>query len=114
MDKLSFYYIILVLSVFIASLSQVLLKKSAQKVYAKKTDEYLNPLVIIAYSIFFLTTLINLMVMKHIPLSYVPIIESMGYVFIAILGRGILKEKLNKKKVFGMLFILLGIMIFSM
>lgn len=113
MDRLSIYFIILVFSVFVASLSQVLLKKSAQKVYEKKIDEYLNTPVVIAYSMFFLTTVLNLIALKHVSVSLVPIIESMGYIFVVVLGRVLLEEKINLKKLLGIIAILTGIYIFS-
>lgn len=52
MSELAIYSCILVGSTLISSLSQVMLKKSAQKTYPSKIREYLNPLVIIAYGLF--------------------------------------------------------------
>ena len=43
---------IYIFSVFISSVSQILLKTSANKKYESRIREYLNPRVIIAYGIF--------------------------------------------------------------
>jgi drug/metabolite transporter (DMT)-like permease len=50
---------------------------------------------------------------KYVPLSIGPMIEAMGYVFVAVLGRIFLKEKINKKTAIGMGLILIGIVICS-
>lgn len=43
------HLLILILSVVVASFSQILLKKSAQKTYRSIIYEYLNPYVICGY-----------------------------------------------------------------
>jgi drug/metabolite transporter (DMT)-like permease len=91
-----------------------MLKTSANKVYESKIKEYLNPTVIIAYGLFFLSTVITVFAYKYVPLSSGPILESFGYIFVAVLGYIFLKEKFSKKKIIGMGLILLGIFIFSL
>lgn len=44
--------------------------------------EYLNPLVIIAYILFFGTTFISMYALKVVPLSMAPILEASGYIFL--------------------------------
>ena len=108
-------YIILFLSaVFISSVSQIMLKKSANKTYESKLKEYMNPWVIIAYGLFFGATLVTVIAYKYIPLSLGPILESAGYFFVTILGMIFLKEKVGKKKAFGLLIILIGIIVFNL
>lgn len=108
-------YIVLFLSaVFVSSVSQIMLKKSANKSYESKVKEYMNPWVIIAYGLFFGATLITVIAYKYIPLSLGPILESSGYFFVTILGMIFLKEKVGKKKAIGLLIILLGIIVFNL
>lgn len=108
-------YIILFLSaVFISSVSQIMLKKSADKHYENKLQEYMNPWVIIAYFLFFGATLATVIAYKYVPLSFGSILESAGYFFVTILGVLFLKEKVGRKKVIGLLMILLGIVIFNL
>lgn len=100
-------------SVLISSISQILLKKSADKTYDSRLKEYLNPLVIIAYGMFFCSMMITMYCYKYVDVSAGPIFESAGYIFVGVLGYIFLKEKFTAKKIIGMLLIMLGIVIFS-
>lgn len=101
-------------SVFISSVSQILLKKSANKTYDSVIKEYLNPLVIIAYAMFFCSMLLTMYCYRYVDVSAGPILESAGYVFVAVLGFLFLREKFTKKKIIGMLVLLCGIAVFSL
>lgn len=111
---MTLYVFLFVFSVFISSVSQTILKTSAKKKYDNRLQEYLNPKVIIAYGIFFLSSLITVVAYKYVPLSLGPILESCGYIFITLLGYFILHEKVGKKKLIGLIVILMGISIFNM
>lgn len=113
-NELLLYSLIYVLAVFISAVSQIMLKISARKQYASKIREYLNPIVIIAYGLFFGCTLITMLAYRKVPLSLGQILESGGYIFVTILGVTILKEKLTGKKLLGMCIILAGILIFTL
>lgn len=111
---MTLYIFLFVFSVFISSVSQTILKTSAEKKYDNRLQEYLNPKVIIAYGIFFLSSLITVVAYKYVPLSLGPILESCGYIFITLLGYFILHEKVGKKKLIGLIVILMGISFFNM
>lgn len=113
MNELIIYSGIMLGSIFVSSVSQILLKKSAQKEYPSKLREYLNPLVIIAYGLFFGSTLITMYALRVVPLSMSPILESVGYIFVAVLSFLFLKEKLTRKQVLGMAVIIIGIIVYS-
>ncbi len=102
---------IYVFSVFISSVSQIILKKSADKKYDSKIKEYLNPLVIIAYGIFFLATLVTIYAYKGIPLSLGPILETTGYLWVSLLGFFVLKEKISRRKILGLAVVVIGIFV---
>ncbi len=108
------YVIIFLISVFISSVSQVVLKKSAKQQHESRVKEYLNSRVIGAYGMFFLATLLTTLAYRGVPLSMGVILESTGYVYVAILGWVILKEKMNRYKVVGNVLIIVGILLFSM
>ena len=105
------YYFIYVFSVFISSVSQIILKQSADIKYDNPIREYLNIRVISAYAIFFLATLITIYAYKGIPLSAGPMIETTGYLWISLLGYFILKEKISRRKLVGLGVVIAGIMI---
>ena len=106
-------YLFVILGILSCSLSQLLLKKSAKAVHASKVYEVLNPMVIIAYSVFFLTLLVNIWAMsKGVQLKEMAILESLGYVFVPILSYLILKENISHRTICATLMVLLGIFVF--
>ena len=111
MNSLQISICILILSVFIASVSQILLKISANKTYSSRIREYLIVYVIFRYGLLFLSTLIAL---KRVPLAWSPVVESSSYIFVSVLGYLVLKERFTKKKMTGLLVILIGILVFSL
>lgn len=108
------FSLIFIFGVFISSISQIVLKKSAQIEYGSKIKEYLNPRVIFAYIIFFGATLCSVWAYTVIPLSLGPILESAGYIFVAFLSWLFLKEKITKQKLLGLSVIIIGIIIYSL
>ena len=108
------YCLVLVAGVFISSVSQVLLKKSSQKIYSSFVREYINPFVISAYMMFFVATFMSIYAYKAVPLSYGPMLESSGYVFITVLGAVFLKEKVSIKKIISLAVIVTGMIVYSL
>lgn len=104
--------ILLVLSVAVASFSQILLKKSAGKTYESVLREYLNPLVIIGYGMMIVSTLLTVAGYEGLEYKNGAVIESLGFVLVMILSRLFFGEKITKKKLLGNSLILLGIIIF--
>ena len=107
------YAAVFVLGVLIGAISQVLLKKSAQRTYDSVVAEYLNPRVIGAYTLFVLTTFMTIYAYKGIPLSYGPILETSSYIFVTIFGVTIFHEKMGAKKIASLALIIVGIIIYS-
>ena len=91
------FALIMLTGTFIASVSQIILKKAAEKEYPSKIAEYLNPMVMGAYVIFFAASFCSVIGYKEVPLSIGPILEATGYVWVAILGKLILGEHISKK-----------------
>ena len=102
-----------IFSVALASVAQVLLKKSADKKYASMRAEYLNAPVIIAYTVFFFSALLTTWAYRYLPMSLGPILECTGYIFVTLLGVLHLKERLSLRKWAGMVIIVAGIVISS-
>ncbi|SKA62371.1 hypothetical protein SAMN02745213_01253 [Succinivibrio dextrinosolvens DSM 3072] len=97
---------------FISSLSQVLLKKAALNTYNTKIRAYLNLYVISAYTIFFVATIITIIAYKGIPLSMGPMLGATSYLYVTVLGNIFFNERINRRKIIGLFFIVLGIVIF--
>lgn len=107
------YACVLLFGVFISAISQVMLKKAASKKYDSVIKEYLNPLVITAYGIFFISTFLSIFAYKGIPLSMGPILEATSYLYVTLFGVKIFGERMTKKKWVALGFILVGIVIYS-
>lgn len=99
-------------SVVIASFSQVMLKLGAGKTYSSKIREYLNLYVITGYGMLFVSMILTIIAYRGLSYLSVPVIEAVGYVLVPVLSYFIFKEKLTKRKITGILFILAGIFIY--
>lgn len=108
------YVFTLLVSVFIASLSQLMLKKSAQIKYKRTIDEYLNPLVIGAYGLFAGTTFLSVLAYRKVPLSMGAVLETTSYLYVTFFGVKVFGEKINKQKLAGLFLIVLGILVYAM
>lgn len=113
MDPLIVYSGIYLFGVFISAISQVLLKKAAMRTYVSPIQEYLNPFVIFAYTIFVAATLLTIISYKVVPLSLGPILEATSYIYITVFGVVIFKEKMNKKKLCALGLIIAGICVYA-
>ena len=99
---------------FFTAVSQILLKQSSNIKYENKIREYLNFRVILSYVMFFLILLLNTWCYTKVEMRYGPVIDTAAYVFVLILSRLILKEKITKGKILGNLIIITGILIYTL
>lgn len=107
------YVLVLLISVFLSSVSQVMLKKASLRQYSSHIREYCNPLVITAYSIFFGTTFLTVYAYKGVPLTMGPVIEATGYFYVTIFGAMLFHEKFSRKKFCALVLIVIGIIVYS-
>lgn len=107
------YSLFLLLGVFISAISQVMLKKAANKKYDSVIKEYMNPLVIFAYVLFVGTTFLSILAYREIPLSMGPVLEATSYIYITFFGVKIFGEQINTKKIIALILIIGGILIYS-
>jgi len=107
------FYFIMGFGVLISAFSQMLLKKSARKHYARWWRSYVNLYVISAYGIFVLSTLCTVIAMRRVPLSTQPFWNSLGIILVALLGMIFFHEFPSRQKAIGLGIVLLGMLIFS-
>ena len=107
------YAAIMVLGVFIASVAQVLLKKSSQHEYASRIHEYINWCVIVGYGMMVVSTMCTVFAYRVIPISFGMVLDSTGYVFVAIFGFVFFHEYINKRRLFALSLIISGIVIYA-
>lgn len=108
------YIILYMISVLLSSFSQILLKYSTKKKHKSFVYEYFNIYVVTSYSIFIIATILTTLAYKGIALSFGQVLEASGYIYIVILSRVILKEKITIKKIVGNILIIIGIFIFTL
>jgi len=101
--------VLYIAAMFIVAASQLLLKASAARRHSSRLREYLNIHVITAYGFFTLSMAAALYAYRFIPVSLAPILESTAMLFVAVLGRIFLGEKISGQKLAGMIIMLLGI-----
>lgn len=106
--------LIMELGVFIASVAQVFLKKSANNQHSSIFSEFLNPKVIVGYSMMFISTLCSIYALKQIPLSLAMLLDSTAYIFVCIHGYIFFKETISFQRATALFLILLGITFYAL
>lgn len=104
---------IFLFGVFISSVAQVLLKKSAMKEYRTVWQEYLNLKVAGAYFLLVVAALLSVVAYRGIPLSMGPVLEASGYIYVAYFGARVFKEKISRKRVVALGLVVAGIFVYS-
>ena len=99
-------------AVALSAMSQMLLKKAAKTDYSSPVREYLNVWVIGGYGLLVLSMLSVVFACRGLEMKNVPVIESLGFPLVMLLGRVFYGEKLTKNKLIGMCLIMLGVAVF--
>ena len=109
------YLLLMVGGVLISSVSQVLLKISANR--SRVTEgilrQYLNPFVLIGYVLFAVAMVLPLIAYQYVDFKFGAVVESLAYFFVMVLSRVILKEKVTRNKIIGNILIIAGVILFS-
>ena len=113
MSELIIYSSVLLIGVFIAAVSQVILKKESMVEHESLSKEYMNTKVVFAYVLFVGTTFLSIFAYKVVPLSMGPILEATSYIWITVFGVFIFKEVITKIRLLALILILCGIIVFS-
>ncbi len=102
-------------AVFISALSQLLLKKKANKSAGNTIiQKILNLPVVISYAIFFIATLLNTFAYRKLPLKYANLFDATGFIWVTLISVIFLKEKITKKKMIAMCLIIAGVAVYSL
>ncbi len=106
------YWLAMFGAVALSAMSQMLLKKAAKTDYSSPVREYLNVWVIGGYGLLVLSMLSVVFACRGLEMKNVPVIESLGFPLVMLLGRVFYGEKLTKNKPIGMGLIMLGVAVF--
>jgi len=111
-----FSFFLVFLAVFLTGIGQILLKIGSAHQGNRKNAflaVYLNRPTLVAYGLLLLVTVISVIALKEIPLKVFYAIASLGFLVVVGLSRRVLKEKVTKKMVGGIVLIVFGIMVFN-
>ena len=114
MEWMNISYVLAFLAVFVASLSQILLKQSAEKEHKNFFMKFLNWRVILGYALLLGSTVINVFAYRGVELKVTPMIESTGIIWVTVLAFMFLGERPTKRGILSILITILGIIVFSM
>ena len=106
------FYLVGLLGMALAVLSQTLLKFSAKKTYSSRLREYLNPLVMGAYFLLGCSMLLGLVCYRYLGYLNTILLEPLGYILILVIGIRVFGERLTKQRALGMLLVAAGIALF--
>jgi drug/metabolite transporter (DMT)-like permease len=105
------------LAVILTGISQVLLKTgSAHR--GKRKDSilapYLNLTTLFAYGVLLFVAVISVIALKEIPLKMFYAIGSLNFIVVAGLSWLVLKERVTKNRIAGILLIFSGVFLFNL
>ncbi|EFB75385.1 EamA family transporter [Subdoligranulum variabile] len=108
------YVLLYLFSTFLASVSQVLLKKAAVREHKSLLAEYTDWRVLLGYGLFVGCTLLTMLAYKGVPLNVGPVLEATGYLYVTIFGITIFHEKMNPRKILALALIIVGILVYAL
>ncbi len=104
--------LLFIFGIILANYSQILLKKATLQQYDSRIKEYVNPYVIIGYSLFVINAGLNVIAMKGMALKQASALESLSYIIILIFSWYFLGEKITKRKLIGNTIIIVGVIVY--
>ncbi len=99
------YYVILLFMTFIGSIASYFLKKSSNN---KFKDLIKNKYLYVGGLLYIIGALINIYLLKYLNYSIVLPLNSLTYVWTLIISNKFLNENITKKKIIGIVSIIIG------
>lgn len=110
---MNIFYFFVAFGIFGSSCSQLLLKTSADRKHTSKITELLNWRVMLAYAIFLISMFVNTIALgQGVKVKDMPILESLGYVFVPMLSYFFLHESISRRLLVSIALISAGIFVF--
>lgn len=117
------YHTLLFTGIFLGAIAQLALKKGAnreleitlnKKLFKELINIYWNKYIIFGAACYGISTILWVIVLSKLDLSYAYPLISTNFVIIAILSKLIFKEKINKLRWLGVITITLGVILTSL
>ena len=103
--------LIYLLTPLVSAGSQLLLKRAADNPRYKGLRFYVNPMVIFAYLLFFGCMVLNVVALQTLDLTVASVLEASGFLYVMVLGRLFLRERMTARKLIGNALIVAGIVL---
>ena len=100
---------IYLLTPLISAGSQLMLKRAADNPDYIGLRFYVNPLVILAYLLFFGCMVLNVIALQTLDLTVASVLEASGFLYVMVLGALYLHEAITPRKLIGNALIVAGI-----
>lgn len=113
MNDLAFNIGLFILGLLLSAFSHVPMKLSAKVKYKNRIAEYMNPLVIFAYFLCTMTTVCTVIAYRVVPLSLGGVLSTLEYIFVAIIGFVFFKEHISRRKMLGLVLIVIGALVYQ-
>jgi len=106
--------IAVILIVSLTGISHILLKLGSRPGRGWKLHGlYINPTTVSGYSLFIVVTILGVLVLQYIPLKVLTACNAFTFIVVLALSRFILKEPVDRKKIFAVLLIAMGVVVFN-
>lgn len=105
------YYIVLVIMTLSGAVASLFLKKASASESIIATIKNIN--IYIGGALYLVSALLNIYVLRYLDYSVVLPLTSVTYIWTMVISYFILKEKISKKKIGGVILILVGAVLVS-
>ena len=107
-----FPYVALAGAILLTGIGQVLLKKGAQNMNPAFWGKYLSSFTLAGYTMFLFVMVLSVYALQYISLKIFYALTSLNFILVLILSWIFLGEDINFRKLFAVLCIILGVVIF--
>lgn len=113
--EINAYYIAAALGTLLTAVAQMLLKTSALRMEREGTTvrAFFKPYSVAGYAVFVVVTVLNLYALKGIRLIDMVYFLPFTFIFVFLISYFVFKEKLDMRRVMGIVLILAGTILFN-
>lgn len=101
------YYSMLFMMTLLGSAASIFLKRASGEISVFRM--VFNRNILIGGFLYFLSAVLNIYLLRHLEYSVVLPLTAVTYIWTLVFSSVFLKEKITKKKVWGIIFIMIGI-----
>ena len=108
------FYAVAVIATIFASIGHICFKKFALKGKIMSLAMLMNRHLVVGTILFGSSVILSIIALKFIDFSAFYSFTALNYLFISVLSKIYLKERIDKKKIIGNLIIIVGILVYNL